>query len=208
MNDAHPHQNIDFLLTNEPTQFNCFMNSVVQAIWHCKPANDALKQVQDLSEEQLTMSAAGKKGNQIGKLHSSREYQLVSHLQGLFDEAAENHAALQESLRIHASSQADTESTNDASVQSSQKGSKAGKSQQVQEKSLKQQDLLVAQDPLISPDMLRRELFKYYYATQNPEKFDLYKKADASEFYQSLLEMMHFCLNKNHKQESIDSFCG
>jgi hypothetical protein len=37
-------------------------------------------------------------------------------------------------------------------------------------------------DPLIRPDSLRRELFKYYYATQNPEKFDLYKKADASEF--------------------------
>jgi hypothetical protein len=34
----------------------------------------------------------------------------------------------------------------------------------------------------MNPDELRREVFKYYYGTQNPEKFDLYKKADASEF--------------------------
>jgi hypothetical protein len=37
-------------------------------------------------------------------------------------------------------------------------------------------------NPLLSPEELRRELFKYYYATQNPEKYDLFKKADASEF--------------------------
>ena len=61
---------------------------------------------------------------------------------------------------------------------------------------------------MITPDLLRRELFKLYYATQNPEKFDLYKKADASEFLQSLLEMLHFCLNRNQTKENIDSFCG
>jgi hypothetical protein len=52
----------------------------------------------------------------------------------------------------------------------------------------------------VRPDSLRRELFKYYYATQNPEKFDLYKKADASEFFQSLLELIHFCLNQNQNK--------
>jgi len=29
-------------------------------------------------------------------------------------------------------------------------------------------------EPEIKPDELRKELFKFYYATQNPEKFDLY----------------------------------
>ena len=37
-------------------------------------------------------------------------------------------------------------------------------------------------EPIICPDELRREMFKFFYAKQNPEKFDLYKKADASEF--------------------------
>jgi hypothetical protein len=37
-------------------------------------------------------------------------------------------------------------------------------------------------EPRLCPDDLRRELFKYYYATDNPEKYDLYKKADAAEF--------------------------
>lgn len=37
-------------------------------------------------------------------------------------------------------------------------------------------------EPILSPDELRREIFKFFYAKQNPEKFDLYKKADASEF--------------------------
>ena len=36
--------------------------------------------------------------------------------------------------------------------------------------------------PKLYPEELRRELFKFYYATQNPEKYDLYKKADAAEF--------------------------
>ena len=49
-----PFLNIDLKLTNEPTQFNCFMNSIVQAIWHCKPANEALKEVQDLGDETLS----------------------------------------------------------------------------------------------------------------------------------------------------------
>ena len=38
-------------------------------------------------------------------------------------------------------------------------------------------------EPKLYPEELRRELFKFYYATQNPEKYDLYKKADASEFF-------------------------
>jgi len=37
-------------------------------------------------------------------------------------------------------------------------------------------------EPKLCPDDLRRELFKYFYAKQNPEKFDLYKKGDAAEF--------------------------
>ena len=42
---------------------------------------------------------------------------------------------------------------------------------------------LTAKEPVLYPEDLRRELFKLYYATQNPEKYDLYKKADASEFF-------------------------
>lgn len=63
-------------------------------------------------------------------------------------------------------------------------------------------------DPLISPDSLRREIFKYYYATQNPEKFDLFKKADASELLQSLLEIIHYCLNPNIDKKHPDDKCG
>jgi hypothetical protein len=40
-----------------------------------------------------------------------------------------------------------------------------------------------ARDPVLYPEDLRRELFKFYYATQNPEKYGLFQKADASEFF-------------------------
>ena len=42
---------------------------------------------------------------------------------------------------------------------------------------------------------LRREVFKMFYSQQNEEKFDLFKKADACEFLQCLLEIIHFNLN-------------
>ena len=64
------------------------------------------------------------------------------------------------------------------------------------------------QPPRLCPDDLRRELFKFYYATQNPEKFDLYKKADASEFLQNMLELVHFSLNLNPEKKDSDSLCG
>lgn len=62
--------------------------------------------------------------------------------------------------------------------------------------------------PKLNPDDLRRELFKFFYATQNPEKFDLFKKADASEFLQSILELVHFSLNQNPEKKDSDSLCG
>lgn len=62
-------------------------------------------------------------------------------------------------------------------------------------------------EPIICPDELRREMFKFFYAKQNPEKFDLYKKADASEFLQSSLELIHFCLNLNKEKIDVDSAC-
>jgi hypothetical protein len=52
-------------------------------------------------------------------------------------------------------------------------------------------------EPKLIPDDLRRELFKYFYSKQNPEKFDLYKKGDAAEFLQKTLELIHFSLNSN-----------
>ena len=55
--------------------------------------------------------------------------------------------------------------------------------------------MMKSNEPLLTPDELRREIFKFFYAKQNPEKFDLYKKADASEFLQTSLELIHFCLN-------------
>jgi hypothetical protein len=63
-------------------------------------------------------------------------------------------------------------------------------------------------EPEIKPDELRKELFKFYYATQNPEKFDLYQKADAAEFLQAVLELVHFCLNPNNAKKDIDDYCG
>lgn len=47
-----------------------------------------------------------------------------------------------------------------------------------------------------------------FYATQNPEKFDLFKKADASECLQSILEIIHFCLNQNPNKKHVDDPCG
>lgn len=62
-------------------------------------------------------------------------------------------------------------------------------------------------EPILVPNELRREMFKFFYAKQNPEKFDLYKKADASEFLQSSLELIHFCLNLNKEKTDTDSAC-
>jgi hypothetical protein len=33
----------DFLLSNEPNQFNCFMNSIIQAMWHCGTIKEAIQ---------------------------------------------------------------------------------------------------------------------------------------------------------------------
>ena len=66
---------------------------------------------------------------------------------------------------------------------------------------------LEIQWPLIDPTELRREFFKYYYCEQQIEKFGLYAKADAAEFMQSFLELMHFCLNKNKKKVKVDDPC-
>lgn len=60
--------------------------------------------------------------------------------------------------------------------------------------------------PLISSDHLRFEVFKYYYKVKNND-FDLYKKADSSEFIQILLELVHFCLNQDVKKKDIESPC-
>lgn len=70
-------------------------------------------------------------------------------------------------------------------------------------KPLKSESIL----PKLVPDGFRRELFKYYYATQNPEKFDLFKKADACEFFQSMLELIHFCLNESPAKKDVDDIC-
>ena len=52
----------------------------------------------------------------------------------------------------------------------------------------------------------RFELYKYDYLKQN--NFDLYKKADASEFMQSVLELLHYCSSDATDIKSIDSTCG
>ena len=68
--------------------------------------------------------------------------------------------------------------------------------------------LMMGNEPKINPDDLRRELFKFFYATQNPELFDLYKKGDAAEFLQKTLELIHFSLNPNKNKIDEDSECG
>ena len=47
---------------------------------------------------------------------------------------------------------------------------------------------------------LRRELFKKFYA-KSEEEFGLYDKADASEFFQKFLEMLHYCLNDSEEEK-------
>lgn len=61
--------------------------------------------------------------------------------------------------------------------------------------------------PLLDPKDLRRELFKYYYSQQQIEKFGLYAKADAAEFMQSFLELLHHCLNKSKQKKKVDDRC-
>ena len=61
--------------------------------------------------------------------------------------------------------------------------------------------------PSLDPNDLRRELFKYYYCEQLIEKFGLYAKADAAEFMQSFLELMHFCLNQSKSKKNVDDAC-
>ena len=58
---------------------------------------------------------------------------------------------------------------------------------------------------MIDGNNLRRELFKFYYATQIEEKFGLFKKADASEFLQAALDLAHFCLSKKNKTYVYDN---
>ena len=61
-----------------------------------------------------------------------------------------------------------------------------------------------ADHPVIKADRLRYEVYKYYYLTQRD--FELYKKSDASEFMQCLLELLHYCHNLQVKKD-IDSDC-
>lgn len=61
--------------------------------------------------------------------------------------------------------------------------------------------------PLLDANDLRRELFKHYYCEQQIEKFGLYAKADAAEFMQSFLELMHHCLNKSKSKKKVDDPC-
>lgn len=53
---------------------------------------------------------------------------------------------------------------------------------------------------VIDTNELRREMFKKFYAKKE-EKFGLYEKADASEFFQYLLEMIHYCLNESEEEK-------
>jgi len=59
--------------------------------------------------------------------------------------------------------------------------------------------------PLLKVDKLRFEIFKYFYGTHI--EFDLYKKADSSEFFQCILDMLHFCLNPLENKVDVDSKC-
>ena len=113
----------DFVLSNKPIEYNCYLNSIVQAVWHTKGIANTLLSFKD---------------------NSSDEAKVVQALIDLFTEAKEQNKAIQLSL--------------DPKVESSFK------------------------PPELKPDAIRVELFKQFYATQNPEKFDLYKKADAGEF--------------------------
>ena len=47
-----------------------------------------------------------------------------------------------------------------------------------------------------------------YYSQQIEEKFDLFKKADACEFLQCLLEIIHFNLNDDDSKKDADSLCN
>lgn len=59
----------------------------------------------------------------------------------------------------------------------------------------------------IDTNELRREMFKKFYA-KSEEKFALYEKADASEFFQTLLEMIHYCLNESYEEnKDEDTSC-
>ena len=66
-------------------------------------------------------------------------------------------------------------------------------------KNIKEEDCTLL---VIDTNELRREMFKKFYA-KSEEKFGLYEKADASEFLQTLLEMIHYCLNDS-KEEKKD----
>ena len=61
--------------------------------------------------------------------------------------------------------------------------------------------------PVLDPNDLRRELFKLYCCEQVIEKCGLYGKADAAEFMQSFLELMHHCLNRSKKKQKVDDPC-
>ena len=58
--------------------------------------------------------------------------------------------------------------------------------------------------PLILSDKLRFEVFKYFYATQY--QFDIFKKADSSEFLAQILNLCHRCLS-TQMQKKNDQGC-
>jgi len=114
-----------------------------------------------------------------------KEFNLISQLKTIFEEATSYEKAIMQSLEGGPGAPA---SGSSSAVKQHPQGQKT--------------------EPVIEPDDLRRELFKFYYATSDPEKFDLYKKADASEFLRCLLELLHFCLNKNSLKKDVDDRCG
>jgi hypothetical protein len=61
------------------------------------------------------------------------------------------------------------------------------------------------QSPLLFTDKLRFEIFKYFYGQS---EFDVYTKADSSEFMQKLLEMIHYCLNPQADKKDVESKCN
>ena len=63
-----------------------------------------------------------------------------------------------------------------------------------------------AEIPVLNSDALRFQLFKYKY--QQGNDFDLYKKADSSEFLQCFLDCLHFCLNPRPDKKDTESSCN
>ena len=133
-------KNIEFGLVNNRNQFNCYINSILQIIWHVEVLKDSIHIF-----------------SQLGRKENTPEYNVIECIQRVFEDAYNQH-------------------------------------HEVGQKKI----------PVINADNLRVQTFKFFYAEQDPEKFDLYKKADSSEFLQSILELSHYCLNENANKKDVD----